>query len=57
VFSLLDGRYNLAYEDIRAAVHPALRHRLALNFEAETRGLSADAVLDEILKVVPEVPR
>jgi MoxR-like ATPase len=57
IISLLDGRYNLSYEDVRAAVHPALRHRVSLNFEAETRGLTPDAVLDEIIKVVPEVPR
>jgi MoxR-like ATPase len=57
IFSLLDGRYNLSYEDVRAAAHPALRHRIGLNFEAETRGMTADAVLNEILKAVPEVPR
>ncbi len=56
IFSLLDGRFNLAYEDIRAAVHPALRHRISLNFEAETRGLTADALLDQIVAAVPEVP-
>jgi hypothetical protein len=38
-------------------VHPALRHRLALNFEAQTRGMTADAVLDDLLRAVPEVPR
>jgi MoxR-like ATPase len=54
--SLLDGRYNLSYEDVRSAVHPALRHRISLNFEADTRGLSADEVLDEIVRSVPEVP-
>src|SRR5438067_2069838 len=43
IFSLLDGRYNLSYEDVRAAAHPALRHRIGLNFEAETRGMTADA--------------
>jgi MoxR-like ATPase len=57
IISLLDGRYNLSYEDVRAAVHPALRHRIGLNFEAETRGLTADAVLDQIIEAVPEVPR
>jgi MoxR-like ATPase len=57
IISLLDGRYNLSYEDVRAAVHPALRHRIGLNFEAETRGLTADAVLDQIVETVPEVPR
>ncbi|MDB5056671.1 MAG: ATPase associated with various cellular 3 [Chloroflexi bacterium] len=53
---LLDGRYNLSYEDVRSVVHPALRHRISLNFEAETRGMTADAILDEIVETVPEVP-
>ncbi|HWE64398.1 MAG TPA: AAA family ATPase [Chloroflexota bacterium] len=57
IFSLLDGRYNLSYEDVRAAVHPALRHRIGLNFEAETRAMTVDAVLDQIVTAVPEVPR
>lgn len=56
ILSLLDGRFNLSYEDIRAAVHPALRHRISLNFEAETRGLTADSLLDDIVAAVPDVP-
>jgi MoxR-like ATPase len=57
IFALFDGRYNLSYEDVRNAVHPGLRHRVSLNFEAQTRGLTVDALLDEIVKAVPEVPR
>ena len=57
IFSLLDGRYNLSYEDVRVAVRPALRHRVGLNFEAQTRGVTADDVLEGILTAVPEVPR
>jgi MoxR-like ATPase len=53
---LLDGRYNLSYDDVRAVVHPALRHRITLNFEAETRGKTADSILDDILQAVPEIP-
>jgi MoxR-like ATPase len=56
ILSLLDGRFNLSYDDIRAAMHPALRHRISLNFEAETRGLTADSLLDEIVASVPDVP-
>ncbi|MGH2410984.1 MAG: AAA family ATPase [Chloroflexota bacterium] len=56
ISSLLDGRFNLSYDDIRAAAHPALRHRIGLNFEAETRGLTADSLLDEIMAAVPDVP-
>ena len=54
---LLHGRTNLSYEDVRAVALPALRHRLGLNFEAQTRGITADAVLKDILAAVPEVPR
>jgi MoxR-like ATPase len=54
---LLHGRTNLSYEDVRSVALPALRHRIGLNFEAQTRGITADAVLKEILAAVPEVPR
>lgn len=57
IFALLAGRYNLAYEDVREAVYPALRHRIILNFEAETQGVTADEVLSRIVDMVPEVPR
>ena len=33
---------------------PALRHRVLLNFEAESRSVSADAVIRQILQSVPE---
>jgi MoxR-like ATPase len=47
--ALLDGRYNVAFDDIRAAALPALRHRLLLNFEAQAEGVTADTVIDSIL--------
>jgi MoxR-like ATPase len=48
VFALLDGRINLALEDIRACVVPTLRHRLILNFQAEADSVSADKILDQV---------
>ncbi|MGH2354437.1 MAG: AAA family ATPase [Chloroflexota bacterium] len=55
VSALLDGRYNVSYEDIRRVAHPALRHRLILNFEADAEGVSADTVIDQIvMSVRPE---
>jgi MoxR-like ATPase len=50
VFALLDGRLNLAYEDINAALTPALRHRLILNYQAEAEGVTADQLIGEVLK-------
>ncbi len=55
IFALLDGRYNVAFDDIRQAATPALRHRLILNFEAQAEGISTDQVIVEILKaILPE---
>jgi MoxR-like ATPase len=53
VLSLLDGRFNLAYEDIRALALPALRHRVITNFEAEAEGISSDALVKDIIAAVP----
>jgi MoxR-like ATPase len=50
--ALMDGRYNLAYDDIREAALPALRHRLILNFEAQAEGMSTDAVISDLLAMI-----
>jgi len=52
--ALLEGRYAVAADDIRAVAKPALRHRLILNFEGEAEGVEADAIIDEILKGTKE---
>ena len=52
--SLLEGRLNVAVDDVRALALPALRHRLILNFEAEASGVTADDVLRQLLEQVPE---
>ena len=54
VRALLEGRYNVSFEDIRRVFLPALRHRIILNFEAEAEGIEPDQVLIDILKKVPE---
>jgi MoxR-like ATPase len=48
--ALLDGRYNLAVEDLEAVVAPALRHRIFLNFEADAAGVSADQVVAAVVQ-------
>jgi MoxR-like ATPase len=58
IIALLDGRYNVAFDDIRQAAVPALRHRMILNFEAQAEGLTTDRVIQNILEaVVPEAVR
>jgi len=52
IYALLDGRYNVSFDDARKAVLPALRHRLLLNFEGEAENLSTDEVLMDVLERV-----
>ncbi|MBN1591103.1 MAG: MoxR family ATPase [Pirellulales bacterium] len=54
VRALLDGRYNVSFEDIRRVFLPAMRHRVIVNFEAQAEGVEPDRVLLEILEKVPE---
>ena len=50
--AILDHRYHVSREDIRAAAHAALRHRLILNFEGQAEGVAPDQVVDNILEGV-----
>jgi MoxR-like ATPase len=52
--AILDGRFHVAREDIKAVAPMALRHRLILNFEGQAEGVPADAVVENILKSVKE---
>lgn len=54
VRALLDGRYNVSFEDIRRVLLPSLRHRVLLNFEAQAEGVEVDRVLLDILEKVSE---
>lgn len=54
VRALLDGRFNVSFEDVRRVCLPAMRHRVVLNFEAQAEGIDVDRVLLEILEKVPE---
>lgn len=49
ITALLDGRYNVALDDLRAVASPTLRHRLILNFEAQAEGVTTDRVVQELL--------
>lgn len=53
--ALLEGRFNVAFDDIRAVAKPALRHRILLNFEGMAEGISTDDLIDELFKVVGQV--
>ncbi len=48
VRALLDGRFAVSREDIKAVMLMALRHRVVLNFEGEAAGLGPDEIISEI---------
>lgn len=50
VRALSEGRFNVAFEDIKALAKPALRHRIALNFEGMAQGRTPDDIIEELLK-------
>jgi MoxR-like ATPase len=54
VRALLEGRYNVSFQDVRQVYLPAMRHRILLNFEAQAENIPADEVLQGILKDVKE---
>ena len=47
--AILDGRYHVAREDIRAVAPSALRHRLILNFEGQAESIQADDIIEDAL--------
>ncbi len=56
VRALLEGRYNVAFDDLNAVAAPALRHRIFLQFEAEADGIAADKIISDILEQTPKEP-
>jgi MoxR-like ATPase len=51
--ALLNGRSCVATEDIQALAKPILRHRLVVNFAAESEGITPDDVIDQLLRDTP----
>jgi MoxR-like ATPase len=52
--ALVNGRYHVTYEDIRALAHPVLRHRILKNFHAESERITTDQIVDQLLEAVPQ---
>ncbi|MCA9104634.1 MAG: MoxR family ATPase [Planctomycetales bacterium] len=52
--AMLDGRYFVTIDDVRSVARPVLRHRVITNFNAESRGINSDRVIDQLVTDVPE---
>lgn len=50
VNALLEGRYNVSFDDIKKVAKPALRHRIILNFEGEAEGIEKDTIVENIIE-------
>ena len=51
--ALMQGRYHVSFEDVRALAHPVMRHRILMNFHAESEKVTADQIVDQLLQAVP----
>ncbi len=51
--ALLHGRTHVSTDDIQALAKPVLRHRLVVNFAAESDGVTQDDIIDRLLTVTP----
>ena len=54
--ALMDGRYNVSFDDIRALAKPVMRHRVLTNFHADSEKVTTDQIIEKLLAVVP-VPK
>jgi MoxR-like ATPase len=52
IMALLDGRFNVAFADLKLAALSALRHRVVLNFEAQAEGILSDDVIRQIVETL-----
>ncbi len=50
--ALLNGRYHVTFDDVRALARPVLRHRLLRNFHAQSERVTTDHIIDRLVAVV-----
>jgi MoxR-like ATPase len=52
--AILEGRHHVSADDVAVVALPILRHRLIINFTAQSEGISVDEVIKRLLKAVPK---
>ncbi|MFU7514362.1 AAA family ATPase [Clostridium sp. HCS.1] len=50
VRAVMEGRLNVSFEDIKELAYPVLRHRIILNFDAITEGLTVESIIESLLE-------
>jgi MoxR-like ATPase len=51
--ALLNGRTYVSTDDIQALAAPVLRHRIVVNFSAESEGITSDRVIEQLIEATP----
>ena len=51
--ALLQGRTHVTFEDVQALARPVLRHRILLNFQAQSEKITTDQIVDKLIAAVP----
>jgi MoxR-like ATPase len=51
--AVLNGRYYVSTDDIRAVAYPVLRHRIITNFNASAEGVTTDQLIAQLIEAVP----
>ena len=52
--ALLNGRFAVSCEDVRALARPVLKHRIIVNYRAEAEGIDSTQIIDRLLEEIPE---
>ena len=51
--AILEGRFHVSTDDIKAVAHPVLRHRMVTTFHADSEQITTDDVIDMLLRKIP----
>jgi MoxR-like ATPase len=51
--ALMNGRYHVGFEDIRALAGPVMRHRIITNFNAQSERVTTDQLIEQLVRAVP----
>jgi MoxR-like ATPase len=54
--ALLQGRSHVSFDDVRALARPTFRHRILMNFQAQSEKVTTDHIVEQLLQAVP-LPR
>ncbi|MBV5325769.1 MAG: hypothetical protein J0626_11205 [Rhodospirillaceae bacterium] len=51
--ALMQGRYHVSFDDVKALAAPVLRHRILTNFHAQSERVTTDQIITKLVDAVP----